>query len=55
MNDLLYNDFVFYLIGIVVLVAVFFMLKKVASCLIKSIVMIVIIAILGAVYYLYLM
>lgn len=55
MENFIYSDFLYYLFGIVVLVAVFLLMKKVASCLIKSIVMLVIMAILGVVYYIYFM
>lgn len=55
MKDLLYSDFLYYLFGIIVLVTVFFLMKKVASCLIKAIVMLVIFAVLSAVYYIYFM
>ena len=55
MENYIYSDFLYYLFGIVVLVAVFLLMKKVASCLIKSIVMLVIMAILGVVYYIYFM
>ena len=53
MDNFIYSDFLYYLFGIVVLVVVFLLMKKVASCLIKSIVMLAIMAILGAVYYIY--
>lgn len=54
-SDLAYSDFLYYLFGIIVLVAVFFLMKKVASCLIKTVVMIVILAILSVIYYIYFM
>ena len=54
-KDLLYSDFLYYLFGLVVLVAVFFLMKKVASCLIKTLVMLVVFAILSVVYYIYFM
>ncbi|MDD7318717.1 MAG: sulfate transporter [Prevotella sp.] len=48
MDDLLYSVF-----GIVVLVLAFFLMKKVASCLIKTIVTVIIAVILGVIYYAY--
>ena len=55
MKDFFYGDFLYYLFGIIVLVTVFFLMKKVASCLIKTIVMFVVFAILSAIYYIYFM
>ncbi len=47
------GDLLFYILGLAVLVAALYMMKKVASCLIKAVVMAVIVVVLGAVYYLY--
>lgn len=55
LSDLAYSDFLYYLFGIIVLVAVFFLMKKITSCLIKTVVMIVIFAILSVIYYIYFM
>ena len=55
LKDFFYGDFLYYLFGIIVLVTVFFLMKKVASCLIKTIVMFVVFAILCAIYYIYFM
>ena len=47
------GDLLFYILGLAVLAAALYMMKKVASCLIKAVVMAVIVVVLGAVYYLY--
>lgn len=47
------GDLLFYILGLAVLVAALYMMKKVASCLIKAVVMAVIVVVLGVVYYLY--
>lgn len=47
------GDLLFYILGLAVLAAAIYMMKKVAGCLIKAVVMAVIVVVLGAVYYLY--
>jgi hypothetical protein len=45
------TDFLYYIFCIIVLVVAFFVLKKVAGCLIKSIVMAVLLAVLAFIYF----
>ena len=47
------GDLLFYILGLAVLAAALYMMKKVAGCLIKAVVMAVIVVVLGVVYYLY--
>ncbi len=47
------QDFYFYLFAIAVVVVVFLIIKKIASCLIKSIVMLVIVAALAYIWFMY--
>ena len=54
MNNLFMSqDFYFYLFAIAVVVVVFLVIKKIASCLIKSIVMLVIVAALAYIWFMY--
>ena len=53
LNVLFNQNFYFYLFAIVVLVVIFLMIKKLESCLIKSIVMLVIVAALAYIWYVY--
>lgn len=48
------DNFLYYAFAIVVLVVGLFILKKVATCMIKMVVGIVMIAVLAAIYWLYL-
>ncbi len=47
------ENFAYYIFCLLALIVGFFIFKKVAGCLIKSIIFIVIIAALAAVYYMY--
>lgn len=47
------EDFVYYIFCVIALIVAIFILKKVAGCLIKSIIFAVIIAVLVAIYFLY--
>lgn len=48
------DNIVYSALGVIALIVVFFVVKKVASCLIKSVVLIVALAVLAYVYYMYL-
>lgn len=45
------GDLLYYIFGILVLVAAFFLMKKIASCLLKTVITVVIAVILGVIYY----
>ena len=47
------EDFLFYAVCLVAVVVIFFIIKKVASCLIKSLVVLAIAAVLAYVYLMY--
>lgn len=47
------QDVTFYIIALVALVLMFFVLKKIASCLIKSIIGLVVVAVLVYIWYMY--
>ncbi len=49
------ENILYYVFALVVLVVAFTILKKVASCMIKSVVMIALVLVLLAIYYLYFM
>ncbi len=44
------TDFGFYIFALIVIVAAFMLLKKIATCLIKTIVMLIVIAVLAYIY-----
>lgn len=48
------NDFLYYAFALVALVVVFFILKKVATCMVKTVVGVILVAVLAAIYWLYL-
>ncbi len=45
---------VYSLVSIIAIILVFFLIKKIAGCMIKSVIMIVLVAVLAAIYFLYL-
>ena len=47
------DDFVYYIFALVVLVVGFLIVKKVATCLVKTIIGIVVLAILAGIYWMY--
>lgn len=47
------DDFGYYIFALVVLVAGFLIVKKVATCLVKTIIGIVVLAILAGIYWMY--
>ncbi|MDY4731560.1 MAG: hypothetical protein SO294_03805 [Prevotella sp.] len=47
------ENFSYYIFCIIALVIAVFLLKKVAGCIIKSVVLAILLAVLAAVYYLY--
>ncbi|RRD00314.1 sulfate transporter [Prevotella sp. OH937_COT-195] len=47
------SDLLYYIFGFVVLAAALYLMKKVASCLVKAMVAAVIALVLGVVYYLF--
>lgn len=47
------SDFLYYAFALVALV-VFFILKKVATCMVKTVVGVILVAVLAAIYWLYL-
>lgn len=44
------TDFGFYIFALIVIVVAFMLLKKIATCLIKTIVMLIVIAVLAYIY-----
>lgn len=48
------SDFLYYAFALVALVVVFFFLKKVATCMVKTVVGVILVAVLAAIYWLYL-
>ena len=48
------NDFLYYAFALVALVVGLFILKKVAPCLFKTVVGVILVAVLAAIYWLYL-
>ncbi|MCI6829812.1 MAG: sulfate transporter [Prevotella sp.] len=48
------DNFGYYVAGLILLIVGFLVMKKVASCMIKTVVTLVLVAVLVAVYYLYL-
>lgn len=48
------NDFLYYAFALVALVVGLFILKKVATCLVKTVVGVILVAVLAAIYWLYL-
>ena len=48
------DNFGYYVAGLILLIVGFLVMKKVASCMIKTVVILVLVAALVAVYYLYL-
>ena len=51
--DLISQDFTFYIVAIVVLVLMLFVFKKIASCLVKSVIGLVVLAVLAYIWYMY--
>lgn len=47
------SNFGYYIFCIVAFIVAFFLLKKIAGCLIKTVVMAVVVFVLAAIYYLY--
>lgn len=47
------DDFGYYILALVVLVVGFFIVKKVATCLVKTIIGILVLAILAGIYWVY--
>lgn len=48
------SDFLYYAFALVALIVVFFILKKVATCMVKTVVGVILVAVLAAIYWLYL-
>lgn len=48
------SDFLYYAFALVALVVVVFILKKVATCMVKMVVGVILVAVLAAIYWLYL-
>lgn len=48
------SDSLYYAFALVALVVVFFILKKVATCMVKMVVGVILVAVLAAIYWLYL-
>lgn len=48
------DNFGYYVAGLILLIVGFLVMKKVASCMIKTVITLVLVAVLVAVYYLYL-
>ena len=48
------NDFLYYALVLVALVVGLFTLKKVATCMVKTVVGVILVAVLAAIYWLYL-
>ena len=48
------SDFLYYAFALVALVVVFFILKKVETCMVKTVVGVILVAVLAAIYWLYL-
>lgn len=48
------NNFGYYIAGLILLIIGFLIAKKVASCMVKAIITLILIVILATVYYLYL-
>lgn len=46
------NNWIYYVFALLAIITAFYIVKKVASCLIKTIVLIVLLAVLGVGYYL---
>ncbi len=46
------NHFEYYVFGLIVLIVGFLIVKKVATCLLKTLVAVVVLAILGGIYFL---
>ena len=53
-RDEMDNNFLYYAFALVALVVGFFILKKVATCLVKTVVGVILVAVLAAIYWLYL-
>lgn len=53
-RDEMDSAFLYYAFALVALVVVFFILKKVATCMVKTVVGVILIAVLAAIYWLYL-
>ncbi len=47
------NNFAYYIFALIVLIVGFFIVKKVATCMIKAVVTVIVLAILGGIYWLY--
>lgn len=53
-RDEMDNDFLYYAFALVALVVGLFILKKVATCMVKTVVGVILVAVLAAIYWLYL-
>ena len=53
-RDAMDNDFLYYAFALVALVVGLFILKKVATCMVKTVVGVILVAVLAAIYWLYL-
>ncbi len=47
------DNFGYYVFCIIAFVVAFFLIKKIAGCMIKTVIMAIVVAVLAAVYYLY--
>ncbi len=48
------DTFIYSLVSVIALIVVFFLIKKIAGCMIKSVIMLIVVAVLAAIYFLYL-
>ena len=53
-GDAMDSDFLYYAFALVALVVGLFILKKVATCMVKTVVGVILVAVLAAIYWLYL-
>ena len=53
-SDAMDSDFLYYAFALVALVVGLFILKKVATCMVKTVVGVILVAVLAAIYWLYL-
>ena len=53
-RDAMDSDFLYYAFALVALVVGLFILKKVATCMVKTVVGVILVAVLAAIYWLYL-
>ena len=47
------SDLILYVLAIVLVVTAFLVVKKVASCLVKTVILLIVLAVLGFLYYAY--